>query len=102
VARDTLGPLLGDRDSARNLLGTLAAFVDEAHSVRGAATALHLHENTIRYRLSRIEELTGLQMFTQAADQLSAQLAVTALRLRGTLAPAGDSAHAAAVEERAV
>jgi putative methionine-R-sulfoxide reductase with GAF domain len=72
--------------SGRKLLETLSAFIDCGHSVRAAALTLDVHENSIRYRLSRIEELTGLSMLTDADDQVQAQLAIVAMRLRGTLA----------------
>jgi len=87
-AEQTLGPLL-DTESARGgeLLETLAAFVGCGRSVRNAAVRLGVHENTIRYRLSRIADLTGLDAVLQPDHQLTCQLAIAVLQLQGRLAP---------------
>ena len=42
-----------------------------------------MHENTVRYRLSRVREITGLDVAGDADDQLSVQVALLVLRLRG-------------------
>jgi GAF domain-containing protein len=96
-AGQVLGPLL-DPDSARGgeLLATLASFVSCGLSVREAALDLDVHENTIRYRLSRVAKLTGLDPMMDAEAQLSLQLAVIILRLHGRLAPAPPAAAATA------
>lgn len=80
-ARETLGRLLDD-DVPDELLRTLACFFDQDRSVRQSAAALDVHENTIRYRLSRIEELTGLAVASDSGAQLSAQLAVLILKMQ--------------------
>jgi sugar diacid utilization regulator len=84
-ARDTLGPLLDHADAAGDLTTTLTAFFDEGRSIRRAATTLDVHENTIRYRLGRIEETIGLPIATDADAQLTAQLAILVLRLQGKI-----------------
>ena len=62
-ARDTLGPLLDTEDpKVADLLSTLQVFFEAARSVRQTAVRLAVHENTIRYRLSRVAELTGLDV----------------------------------------
>jgi DNA-binding PucR family transcriptional regulator len=66
-------------------LCTLQVFFDAARSVRQTATRLGVHENTIRYRLARIAELTGLDLATNADHQLAGQLATLVLRLEGVL-----------------
>lgn len=83
-ARDALGALLDGEDTSE-LLRTLYVFFECARSVRRAAPTLGVHENTIRYRLARIEELTGLSVAADATDQLTAQLALLILRLGGLL-----------------
>lgn len=92
-AHDALGALLADDDATRDLLATLRAFFDCGRSVRRSALALGVHENTIRYRLTRIEELTGLAVAGSSDDQLSAQLALLVLRLSGAVpvAPAAEA-----------
>jgi sugar diacid utilization regulator len=84
-ASATLGPLL-DRRTPGELLHTLQAFLEGGWNVRRSAMALDVHENTIRYRLARIEELTGLALVSDSNDQLSAQLAMLVVRLQGKLA----------------
>jgi DNA-binding PucR family transcriptional regulator len=44
-----------------------------------------LHENTIRYRLGRIETEIGLPVATDADAQFTAQLAILVLRLEGQI-----------------
>jgi DNA-binding PucR family transcriptional regulator len=95
-ARDALGALLADDEGTRDLLATLRAFFDSGRSVRRSALELGVHENTIRYRLTRIEELTGLAVATSSDDQLSAQLALLVLRLNGVV-PVAPVASAAAL-----
>jgi DNA-binding PucR family transcriptional regulator len=88
--RQTLGPLhnLSDR-SMRDLLTTLALFLACARNVRVTADRLGVHENTVRYRLARIAELSALDVATNVDDQLAGQLATLILRLEGLLpAPA--------------
>ncbi|NUT39565.1 MAG: PucR family transcriptional regulator [Thermoactinospora sp.] len=55
-----LGPL-EDYDAAHqtDLLATLEAFLEESGNWAATAAGLHVHVNTLRYRLRRIEELTG-------------------------------------------
>lgn len=82
-AAHALGPLLDPADpKRRDLLLTVGAFLDCARSVRRCAERLSVHENTIRYRLARIEELTGLAVATDGGDQLTAHVAMLVLRLQ--------------------
>ena len=88
--RNTLGPLLerGNR-SVEELLETVRAFFDADRSVRNSAKHLGVHENTIRYRLGRVLELTGLDVATDSAAQLTVQVALLILKIQGRLpAPA--------------
>ena len=85
-AHDTLGRLLGEGDGCADLMATLRAYFAESYSVRRSAAALGVHENTIRYRLARIQELTGLNVAGHSDDQLTAQLALLVLQLSGRVA----------------
>jgi DNA-binding PucR family transcriptional regulator len=58
---------------------TLETFLAENCSLRSAAKRLGLHPKTIRYRLSRVEQLTKLDLATQQ-DRFDAQLAATIIR----------------------
>ncbi len=98
---DTLGGLLADR-KAESLLTTLDAFFRLDCSVRRTARAMTVHQNTVRYRLARSEELTGLAIATAAGAQLSVHLALVILRLRGRLAwvaPVGEDNDASSAHE---
>lgn len=58
-----LGPLEEyARRRGSDLIDTLEAFVAADLDRRGAAEQLHIHPNTLDYRLRRVEELTGLQL----------------------------------------
>lgn len=59
---------------------TLLAFFDAAGDVATAAAVLYVHPNTVRYRLRRLREITGLDL----ADPL--QRFVAELQLRVTRA----------------
>ena len=56
-----------DLESNGKLMETLAAWSKHGMSFPEAAAVLHQHENTLRYRMDKIEQLTGLD-FKKAAD----------------------------------
>jgi purine catabolism regulator len=85
-AHKTFGPLVAD-ESKRDLLATLSCFFENMASVRRCALHLAVHENTIRYRLGRIEELTGLAITHDPDAQLGARLSLLVLMLSGRLDP---------------
>ncbi|WP_344446540.1 PucR family transcriptional regulator, partial [Kitasatospora nipponensis] len=58
--RRLLDPLTEhDRSTGGALLGTLVTFLDHDCSWSRTAQVLHVHVNTVHYRVRRIEELTG-------------------------------------------
>lgn len=71
VRRRLLGPVL-DYDAEHNsgLLDTLRVFLECSGSWTRAAARLHVHVNTLRYRIGRIEELIGssLDSFPDRVD----------------------------------
>jgi GAF domain-containing protein len=74
------------RDPSKiDLLATLCSFFENSASIRRCAGELGVHENTIRYRLSRIEELTGLPVTHDPDGQLRARLSLLVLRLEDRL-----------------
>jgi GAF domain-containing protein/sugar diacid utilization regulator len=83
-AEETVGRLVEDPSSA-DLVTTLCAFFANQCSIRGTATALGVHENTVRYRLGRVEEGTGLPVSREPDAQLSAHLGLVVMRLQGRL-----------------
>lgn len=77
--RDVLGPVLDlSANKARELLETLEAVYRRKGRIAEAAADLHLHQNSVRYRLNRIEALTGLSLDVPA-ERLHLELA---MRLR--------------------
>jgi DNA-binding PucR family transcriptional regulator len=57
LVTDVYNPLLL---AGSEVLETLTAFFDQGGSIEGTARALFVHPNTVRYRLKRVSELTGL------------------------------------------
>ncbi|MFB6679612.1 PucR family transcriptional regulator [Streptomyces sp. NPDC056390] len=53
-----------DAEHHSNLVGTLSAFLDASGSWHRCAAQLHVHVNTLRYRLQRVEQLTGHSLAT--------------------------------------
>ncbi|MGB9183241.1 MAG: GAF domain-containing protein [Solirubrobacteraceae bacterium] len=70
-----------DRRRRTALLDTLERYLSERRSVIESARALFIHPNTLRQRLGRIEELTGLRL--DEDDLLSLELAIKLARLHG-------------------
>src|SRR5699024_4527753 len=55
-----LGPLLAyDREHRSELVSTLEQFLAHSGSWQRCAAAMHVHVNTLRYRIGRVEELSG-------------------------------------------
>jgi Purine catabolism regulatory protein-like family/PucR C-terminal helix-turn-helix domain/GGDEF-like domain len=60
-----LGPVLDyDDQHSTDLLGTLEAFLDTGGSWKASAARLHVHVNTLRYRVEQIARLTGRDLAT--------------------------------------
>ncbi|WP_328872711.1 helix-turn-helix domain-containing protein [Streptomyces sp. NBC_00287] len=53
-----------DAEHHSDLVGTLTAFLDASGSWQRCAKQLHVHVNTLRYRLQRVEQLTGHSLAT--------------------------------------
>jgi sugar diacid utilization regulator len=92
--RDVVGALLDGGPGTADLLRTLQCFFDTGRSVRESAARLGIHENTVRLRMAKVHDLTGLDVASDANDQLSAQTALLVLRLEGHPAiPPFDERH---------
>jgi hypothetical protein len=74
-----------DRRRKTALLDTLERYLAERRSIVDSARALYIHPNTLRQRLARITELTGIDL--DRDDLLSLELAIKLARLHGR--PAG-------------
>ncbi|MCX5321829.1 CdaR family transcriptional regulator [Streptomyces sp. NBC_00120] len=53
-----------DAEHDSDFVGTLTAFLDASGSWQRCAEELHVHVNTLRYRLQRVEQLTGHSLAT--------------------------------------
>jgi hypothetical protein len=82
-----LSPLLDyDADHGTELVRTLRVFLDCSGSWTRAAGAMFVHVNSLRYRMRRVEELTGLNLGSladQAALLLALRLADPRVLARG-------------------
>jgi DNA-binding PucR family transcriptional regulator len=84
-AGSVLGVLMThDAERQSQLVDTVRTLVECNFHYRTAAEQLYTHPNTLRYRMSRINELTGLD-FADADDRLKVEIA---LRILDVLGPA--------------
>ena len=67
-------------DGTGDLLVTLTSYLDASGSIEGAARALFVHPNTVRYRLRRVSEVTGF-VATEARGAFALRIALTLGRL---------------------
>ena len=79
-----------DRLQDAELLKTLEAFFANLTNLTRTAQALHVHRNTLLYRLGRIAEISGLDL-EDAEDRLALWLALKAHRVLLTLDAAEES-----------
>ncbi len=78
-AARVVGPVLEyDERSDAGLRETLWAFLENSGSWSRTAEALHLHVNTVRYRIGRVEELTGRDL-SSLEDRVDVFLALRSL-----------------------
>lgn len=91
-ARSVLGPAIDyDAEHHTDLVATTSAYLDGGCSLTRAANRLYVHPKTVRYRLRRVQELTGRDLSGQQ-DRFDAQLAIAilaAVRLGDQESPAG-------------
>lgn len=71
-----------NRGGPGQLVQTLETYLDCAGDVRSSVERLHVHRATLYYRLSRIEELTGMQL-SDGGHRLSLHLGLKVARLQG-------------------
>jgi len=87
--KETVAPLIEyDNQYETELVRTLDAFLDADGNVARTAERLFTHRHTIRYRLDRVRELTGLDVgSTDGRERLS--LGLKAMRVLGISPPGG-------------
>jgi sugar diacid utilization regulator len=93
---ETVAPLIGyDDQYETELVRTLETFLDEDANVARTAERLFTHRHTIRYRLERVRELTGLDVgSTEGRERLG--LGLKAMRVLGMSPPGGPALEAGA------
>jgi sugar diacid utilization regulator len=86
---ETVAPLVAyDEQYETDLVHTLESFLDANGSVARTAEKLFTHRHTIRYRLDRVRELSGLDVgSTDGRERLS--LGLKAMRVLGIVPPGG-------------
>jgi sugar diacid utilization regulator/putative methionine-R-sulfoxide reductase with GAF domain len=78
---EVTGPLVAyDRDNDGALIRTLRVFFESDCSQRVAAERLFIHHKTLRYRLERIRQLTGLDL-SRHEDRMRADFALRLLQV---------------------
>ena len=73
-AQRVLGALMGDDDSSARLRDTLLTFLDAQGSYTDAAARMHVHKNTVHYRIRKAEGILGRSV---AHNRLETELALT-------------------------
>jgi sugar diacid utilization regulator len=77
-----------DEQYETELVQTLETFLDCDGNVAGSAQRLYTHRHTVRYRLERVRDLTGLDVgSSEGREKLS--LGLKAMRVLGISAPGG-------------
>ncbi|MFE2751845.1 PucR family transcriptional regulator [Actinosynnema sp. NPDC059335] len=78
LRRRLLGPVLDyDAEHGSDLVGTLRVFLDCSGSWTAAAARLHVHVNTLRYRVGRAEDLLGVDL-SEFTERVNLYLALQA------------------------
>jgi DNA-binding PucR family transcriptional regulator len=76
-----------DRERGASLLLTLEEFLSRRGNISATSEALYVHPNTLRQRLRRIGELSGIDL--RRDDWLMVEIAVKMVRLRSALGTDG-------------
>jgi DNA-binding PucR family transcriptional regulator len=93
---ETVEPLVAyDEQYETGLVATVEAFLEADGNVAGTAQRLFTHRHTIRYRLERVKELSGLDVgSTDGREKLS--LGLKAMRVLGIAHRGGPATEAGA------
>jgi sugar diacid utilization regulator len=84
----TIAPLVRyDEQYQTELVGTLSTYLGHDCNLAATASTLFTHRHTVRYRLDRIAELSGLDL--RKDDWLMVEIAVKIVKLQQALGAAG-------------
>jgi DNA-binding PucR family transcriptional regulator len=91
---ETIATLVAyDNQYETELVGTVEAFLEADGNVAATSQRLYTHRHTVRYRLDRVRELTGLDVgSTDGREKLS--LGLKAMRVLGIAPTAGPASEA--------
>jgi DNA-binding PucR family transcriptional regulator len=91
---ETVAPIVAyDEQYETELVHTLESFLDADGNVARTAQKLFTHRHTVRYRLERVRELTGLDVSsTDGRERLG--LGLKAMRVLGIPLPQGPASEA--------
>jgi sugar diacid utilization regulator len=86
---ETVAPLVAyDEQYETDMLATVEAFLENDGNVTPTAERLFTHRHTVRYRLERVRELSGHDIFsTEGREKLG--LGLKAMRVLGIASPLG-------------
>jgi sugar diacid utilization regulator/GAF domain-containing protein len=79
---EQLGPLLDQKGKKHELLDTLICYTDNNMNAKITSEELHIHPNTLHYRINRIQDLLSCN-FQDAQQLLNLQLALRLFKLVG-------------------
>jgi sugar diacid utilization regulator len=93
---ETVEPLVAyDEQYETDLVQTLETYLDADGNVAGTAARLFTHRHTVRYRLERVRDVTGLDVnSTDGREKLG--LGLKAMRVLGIASPRGPASEAGA------
>jgi DNA-binding PucR family transcriptional regulator len=99
---ETVAPLVAyDDQYETELVKTLEAFLDADGNVAKTSQKLFTHRHTVRYRLERVRELTGLDVgSTDGRERLG--LGLKAMRVLGIALPQGPATERGAEGGRVI
>jgi sugar diacid utilization regulator len=83
LVEEVYGPM---QSAGAPLLDTLTTYLEQGSSLEATARLLFVHPNTVRYRLRRVTELTGLAP-TDARDAFALRISLVLGRFGETLRP---------------
>ncbi len=94
--QETVAPLIEyDNQYETDLVLTLESFLEADGNVAKTAEKLYTHRHTVRYRLDRVRELSGLDVSsTDGRERLS--LGLKSMRVLGIVPPGGPASEAGA------
>jgi DNA-binding PucR family transcriptional regulator len=94
--QETVAPLIEyDNQYETDLVLTLESFLEADGNVAKTAEKLFTHRHTVRYRLDRVRELSGLDVSsTDGRERLS--LGLKSMRVLGIVPPGGPASEAGA------